>query len=303
MSFDYYPVYPYYGFKTECMERPVAFPPQSQDRQPGLEYLMHPRPISENPTYRGSGKLYGRTAVITGGDSGIGRAVAYAFAKEGADLVISYLDEHRDAKETQGRILQLGRRCLLIPGDLKQEAHSAKIVQQTLHTYGKIDILVNNHAVQIAQKSILDITADQLDLTFRTNIYSFFYLTKAALPHMKPGSTIINTTSVTAYEGNKDLIDYSSTKGAIVTLTRSLALSLVEKGIRVNAVAPGPIWTPLTVSTFTPEEVSVFGTNVLMKRAGQPFEIAPSYVYLASDDSFYMTGQVLHPNGGIITGS
>ncbi|GGE29869.1 NAD(P)-dependent oxidoreductase [Marinithermofilum abyssi] len=303
MSSDYYPVYPYYGHKTECIERPVAFPPQSQDRQPGLEYLMHPRPISENPTYRGSGKLHGRTAVITGGDSGIGRAVAYAFAKEGADLVLSYLVEHRDAKETQARILQLGRRCLLIPGDLKQEAHSAKIVQQTLHTYGKIDILINNHAVQIAQKSILDITADQLDLTFRTNIYSFFYLTKAALPHMKPGSAIINTTSVTAYEGSKNMIDYSSTKGAIVTFTRSLALSLVEKGIRVNAVAPGPMWTPLTVSTFTPEEVSVFGTNVPMKRAGQPFEIAPSFVYLASDDSRYMTGQVIHPNGGIITGS
>ncbi|PTX61774.1 NAD(P)-dependent dehydrogenase (short-subunit alcohol dehydrogenase family) [Melghirimyces profundicolus] len=303
MNSDYYPVYPYYGRKTECMERPVAFPPQSQDRQPGLEYLMHPRPISENPSYRGSGKLHDRTAVITGGDSGIGRAVAYAFAKEGADLVLSYLDEHRDAKETQERILQLGRRCLLIPGDLKQESHSAKIVQQALDTFGKIDILVNNHAVQIAQKSILDITADQLDLTFRTNLYSFVYLTKAALPHLKPGSTIINTTSVTAYEGSRVLIDYSSTKGAIVTLTRSLALSLVEKGIRVNAVAPGPIWTPLTVSTFRPEEVSVFGTNVPMKRAGQPFEIAPSYVYLASDDSCYMTGQVLHPNGGIITGS
>jgi NAD(P)-dependent dehydrogenase (short-subunit alcohol dehydrogenase family) len=299
----YYPVFPYYGKKTECKEQPVAFPPQNQSRQPGLEYLMQPRPISENPSYRGSGKLHGQTAIITGGDSGIGRAVAYAFAKEGADLVIAYLDEHRDAEETRDRIQQLGRHCLLIPGDLKEESHSLEIVRQTLASFGKIDVLVNNHAVQFPKKSILDITTEQLDLTFRTNIYSYFFMINAALPHMKPGSVIINTASVTAYEGKKDLIDYSSTKGAIVTFTRSLALSLVEKGIRVNAVAPGPIWTPLIVSTFTPEEVSVFGTNVPMKRAGQPFEMAPTYVFLASDDSQYMTGQVLHPNGGTITSS
>ncbi|GGE20253.1 NAD(P)-dependent oxidoreductase [Marinithermofilum abyssi] len=302
-SRDYYPIFPYYAKKTECKERPVAFPPQYQSRHPGLEYLMQPRPISENPSYRGSGKLHGQTAIITGGDSGIGRAVAYAFAKEGADLVIAYLDEHRDAEETQARIQQLGRRCLLIPGDLKEESHSSEIVRQTLARFGKLDVLVNNHANQVKKKSILDITAEQLDLIFQTNIYSFFYLIKAALPHMKPGSAIINTTSVTAYEGMKDLIDYSSTKGAIVTFTRSLALSLVEKGIRVNAVAPGPIWTPLIVSSFTLEEVSVFGTDVPMKRAGQPFEMAPAYVYLASDDSRYMTGQVLHLNGGMFTSS
>ncbi|MFC4076056.1 SDR family oxidoreductase [Salinithrix halophila] len=300
MGPDYYPVYPYYGRKTECREQPLTFPPQSQDRQPGLEYLMEPRPISENPTYRGSGKLHGRTAIITGGDSGIGRAVAYAFAKEGADLVLSYLDEHRDAEETQARILQLGRRCLLIPGDLKQETQSTEIIRQTLHTFGKVDILVNNHAVQFTQKSILDITAEQLDLTFRTNVYAFFYLTKAAVPHMKAGSAIINTASDAAYEGLKNMIDYTATKGAIVSFTHSLSLSLVEKGIRVNAVAPGPIWTPLTVSSLSPEEVSVFGTSVPMKRAGQPFEMAPAYVYLASDDSRYMNGQVLHPNGGML---
>ncbi|PLR76285.1 NAD(P)-dependent oxidoreductase [Bacillus sp. V3-13] len=301
-----YPVYKYFGKEKKCEEVPTAFPPQHQDQHPGLEYLMFPRPISENPNYIGSGKLKGKVAIITGGDSGIGRAVAYAFAKEGADVAISYLYEHKDAKETQKRISELGRRCLLIPGDLQEEAMSHEVVNQTVHFFGKIDTLVNNHAVQYVQKSILDITAEQLDRTFRTNIYSFFFMTKAALPFLKRGSAIINTTSVTAYEGNEQLIDYSATKGAILTFTRSLSLSLIKKGIRVNGVAPGPIWTPLIPSSFSAEDVKTFGTytpKVPMNRAGQPYEVATSYVFLASDDSSYMSGQILHPNGGVMSGS
>ncbi|TYR80803.1 SDR family oxidoreductase [Priestia megaterium] len=298
-----YPKYPYYGFKQKCETVPVAFPPQHQDVHPGLEYLMNPRPISENPSYKGSGKLKGKVAIITGGDSGIGRAVAYAFAKEGAHLVIPYYNEHRDANETKQRIEQIGRRCLLIPGDLTDERLSTYIVEQTIAHFGRLDILVNNHAVQYSCDSLLNISAEQLDRTFKTNIYAYFYLTKAALPYLKKGSSIIITTSVTAYEGKKQLLDYSSTQGARVAFIRSLSASLVEQGIRVNGVAPGPVWTPLTTSTYTPEEVSVFGTNVPMKRAGQPFELAPAYVYLASEDSCYVTGQVIHVNGGTITSS
>ncbi|RFU69363.1 SDR family oxidoreductase [Peribacillus saganii] len=301
-----YPVYEYYGKEKKCKAIPVAFPPQHQDRHPGLEYLMVPRPISENPDYRGSGKLIDKTAIVTGGDSGIGRAVAYAFAKEGADVAIVYLNEHEDANETKHRVEQLGRRCLLIPGDLQNEAMSYEAIKQTIQHFGKIDILVNNHAVQYVQKSILDITAEQLDITFRTNIYAFFYMTKAALPYLKRGSSIINTTSVTAYEGNKELIDYSATKGAILTFTRSLSLSLITKGIRVNGVAPGPIWTPLIPSSFSASNIKTFGTftpAVPMNRAGQPFEVATSYVFLASDDSSYISGQILHPNGGVMSGS
>ncbi|WP_026673237.1 SDR family oxidoreductase [Alkalihalobacterium bogoriense] len=301
-----YPVYNYYGKEKKCEEVPVAFPPQEQQQHPGLEYKMIPRPISENPHYIGSHKLKDKIAIITGGDSGIGRAVAYAFAKEGAHIVIPYLCEHEDAKETKARVEQLGRHCLLIPGDLQDETMSYEVVNQTVQHFGKIDILVNNHAVQYVQKSIEDITADQLDITFRTNIYAFFFLTKAALPFMAPGSSIINTTSVTAYEGEPDLIDYSATKGAINAFTRSLSLSLADKDIRVNGVAPGPIWTPLIPSSFSAEDVKTFGTDtprVPMKRAGQPFEVAPSFVFLASEDSTYMTGQILHPNGGEITSS
>ncbi len=301
-----YPVYKSLGVREECNEVKLLFPPQHQDCHPGLEYLMQPRPISSNPYYKGSGKLKDKVAVITGGDSGIGRAVAYLFAKEGADVVISYLCEHEDAKETKNNIECLGRRCLLIPGDLKNEEMSDIVIQKTIECFGKIDILVNNHAVQYVQRSILDITAEQLDNTFRTNIYAYFFMTKAALPYLKKGAVIINTTSITAYEGNKDLIDYSSTKGAITTFTRSLSQSLVGQGIRVNGVAPGPIWTPLTPSSFSAEEVETFGSGtskVPMNRAGQPFEIATSYVFLASDDSSYMSGQILHPNGGMIVGS
>ena len=299
-----YPVYKYIGTKEVCEEVDLAFPAQHQDRHPGYEFEMHPRPISENPYVLGSHKLKEKVAIITGGDSGIGRAVAYAFAREGADIVISYLNEHRDAEETKEHIESLGRRCLLVPGDLQHKEMAHHVVNEAIKTFGKIDILVNNHAVQYIARSILEITEEQLDKTFRTNIYAFFFMVQAALPHLKSGSSIINTTSVTAYEGNESLIDYSSTKGAILTFTRSLSKSLVNLGIRVNGVAPGPIWTPLTVSSWSAEEVETFGTltpQVPMNRAGQPFEVASNFLFLASSDSSYMTGQVLHPNGGTIT--
>ncbi|MDK8640012.1 SDR family oxidoreductase [Niallia taxi] len=293
-----YPEYPYYDHKQEVKNTPIAFPPQHQNRMPGFEYEMNPRPISENPNYKGSGKLKGKVAIITGGDSGIGRAAAYAFVKEGAKVVIVYLNEHRDAQETEQRINQLGGESLFIAADLRVEENAAVVAQQAIQRFGKIDILVNNHAVQFVQKSILDITKEQLTNTFETNIFSFFYLIKAVLPHLKAGSSIINTTSVTAYEGNKDLIDYSATKGAILTLTRSLSMSLAKKKIRVNAIAPGPIWTPLIPASFSEKNVMTFGTDTPWKRAGQPFELAPAYVYLASDDSGYTTGEVIHINGG-----
>jgi len=293
-----------YGTITDCTEVPIAFPPQHQNEQPGMEYLMKPVPVSE------CGKKYprlkGKTALITGGDSGIGRAVAYDFVKEGAMVAIVYYDEDYDANNTAKRIEELGGTCILMRGDLKNPRFAKQCVEKTIHCFGKLDILVNNHAVQFIQRSILDISHEQLEYTFRNNVFSFFYLIQYALPHMKKGSCIINTTSVTAYEGNKDLIDYSSTKGAITALTRSLSLSLAEKGIRVNAVAPGPIWTPLIPASYSAKEVETFGiktSKVPMMRAGQPCEVSPCYVFLASDDASYMTGQVLHPNGGTITGS
>ena len=275
-------------------------PPQHQDRQPGLESEMTPRPQAEDSTYQGSGKLRDKIALITGGDSGIGRAVAIAFAKEGADVAIAYLNEHDDAKETKQKVEQEGRRCVAIAGDIGDEAFCQQAVQQTVDELGKLDILVNNAAEQHPQDSIEKISAEQLERTFRTNIFSMFYLTKAVLPHLQPGSAIINTTSVTAYKGSPQLLDYSSTKGAIVAFTRSLSQSLIEKGIRVNGVAPGPIWTPLIPATFPEEKVESFGAQVPMQRAGQPEEIAPSYVFLASDDASYMAGQILHPNGGTV---
>ncbi|WP_044639999.1 SDR family oxidoreductase [Risungbinella massiliensis] len=293
-----YPTYPYIGWEVQCDNIPISFPPQHQDRQPGFEYLMEPRPIVENPKYMGSQKLKNKVAIVTGGDSGIGRAVAIAFAKEGADVVIAYLDEHRDARETKQRIKELGRCCKIIAADLRKEDSCIYVVKKAIKKFGRIDTLVNNHAVQFPQKSILDITAKQLQNTFQTNILSFFYMTKAVLPYLRKGSSIINTTSVAAYRGERELIDYSSTKGAIVSFTRSLSLSLIEKGIRVNGVAPGPIWTPLIPATFSKERVKTFGTETPMKRAGQPFELAPAYVYLASDDSAYVSGQILHVNGG-----
>jgi len=275
-------------------------PAQSQSQQPGRESEMTPRPQAEDSSYRGSDKLLNKVALITGGDSGIGRAVAIAFAKEGADVAIGYLNEHEDAKETKQHVEKLGQRCLTIAGDIGNEQFCQQAVEQVVAEMGQLDILVNNAAEQHPQDSIEKISAEQLERTFRTNIFSMFYLTKAALPHLKAGSAIINTTSVTAYKGSPQLLDYSSTKGAIVAFTRSLSQSLVEKGIRVNGVAPGPIWTPLIPSTFPPEKVESFGQEAPMARAGQPEEIAPSYVFLASDDASYMAGQILHPNGGIV---
>ena len=295
-----YPEYPYIGFKDENLKTPLTFPPEHQDTQPGMEYLMNPAPLFENPNYVPSGKLNGKVALITGGDSGIGRAVALLFAKEGADIVISYFNENQDANFIKEKIEDLGRSCILIPGDLRKEDTSTKIVNTTIDCFGKIDILVNNCGVQFPQNSILDISASQLKDTFETNVFSFFYLTKAVLPYLEVNSSIINTTSITAFEGKKNLIDYSATKGAITVFTKSLALSLSDSKIRVNAVAPGPIWTPLIPSSFKDSEVEIFGTDVPLKRAGQPFELAPAYLYLASDDSRYVTGQIIHVNGGSI---
>lgn len=293
-----YPTYPYYSQKEECKEVPLSFPPQHQDQQPGLEYLMNPRPIFDNPEYRAGGKLKGKTAIITGGDSGIGRAIAVAFAKEGADVSIVYLNERKDAMETKQWVEHYGGRCLLIEHNLRVEENAISAVQSTVQTFGKIDIVINNCGVQFPQNSILDIDSSQLHNTFATNIFSYFYITRAALPYLKDGDSIINTASITAYQGKKNLIDYSATKGAIVSFTRSLSLSLDEQGIRVNAVAPGPIWTPLQPSSYDAQTITTFGTETPMKRAGQPFELAPAYVYLACDDSRYVSGQVLHVNGG-----
>jgi NAD(P)-dependent dehydrogenase (short-subunit alcohol dehydrogenase family) len=295
--------YPYYGYTVKCTEDIETFPPQHQPVQPGIEAIMYPRPIFDNPEYIGSGKLKDKIALITGGDSGIGRAVSVAFAKEGADIVIVYLYEHVDAEATKGMVESLGSRCILIPGDLRDESFCKRIVEITISSFGHLDILVNNAGVQFPQASLLDITTEQLENTFRTNIFPLFHVTKAALPHLKRGSSIINTASITAYTGNKLLIDYSSTKGAVVSFTRSLALNLVDRGIRVNGVAPGPVWTPLIVSSYSAEYVTTFGLDTPMKRAGQPVELAPTYVYLASDDSTYVTGQILHVNGGGFIGS
>ncbi len=275
-------------------------PPQHQDRRPGLESEMTPQPKTVDRRYRGSGKLQDRVAVITGGDSGIGRAVAVLFAKEGADVALLYLNEHKDAQETKRLVEQEGRRGMTISGDVGDERFCRESIDRVVREWGRLDVLVNNAAEQHPQETIEKITADQLERTFRTNIFSYFYMTKAAMPHLGEGSTIINTTSVTAYKGNPLLLDYSSTKGAIVAFTRSLSQSLADKHIRVNAVAPGPIWTPLIPSTFPEDKVASFGAGVPMKRVGQPEEVAPSYVFLASDDASYMTGQVLHPNGGTV---
>lgn len=275
-----------------------GFPPQHQDGQPGREAQMNPQPSAEGRTYRAAGKLKNKSALITGGDSGIGRAAAIAFAKEGADVAIAYLNEHEDANKTKELIEQEGRKCILIAGDVGNENFCRKIVEETLGAFGRLDVLVNNAAEQHVKQSILDISAEQLERTFRTNIFSMFHTVKAALPHMKQGARIINTTSVTAYRGSAHLLDYSTTKGAIVAFTRSLSQQLADKGILVNAVAPGPVWTPLIPASFPAEKVAEFGTSVPLGRAGQPDEIAPCYVFLASDDSSYMTGQVLHPNGG-----
>lgn len=271
-----------------------------QKKQPGIQAKMKPKPKSVDENYIGSNKLKNKVAIITGGDSGIGRSVALFFAKEGADVVITYLNEHQDAQKTKEGVEAEGRSCLLLPGDIRREKFCHQVIKKTISNFKKIHILVNNAAEQHPKKSIVNISSAQLHHTFETNVFSFFYMIQAALPYLKKGSAIINTTSVTSYRGSDHLIDYSATKGAIVALTRSLSLSLAKKEIRVNAVAPGPIWTPLIAATFKQEHIKKFGEKVPMGRAGQPEEIAPCYVFLASDDASYMTGQVLHPNGGEI---
>lgn len=277
-------------------------PEQSQARQPGRQHEMDPQPVTIRGDYRGSDKLAGKAALISGGDSGIGRSAAVMFAREGADVTIVYLEETADAQETKAMIEKEGRTCLLLAGDIGDAAFCQKVVEEAARAFGRLDILVNNAAEQHPQEDIGDIDESQLLTTFRTNVFSMFYLTQAALPHLKKqeGSSIINTTSVTAYRGSPTLLDYSATKGAIVAFTRSLAHRLVKEGIRVNAVAPGPIWTPLIPASFDEEKVAQFGSDSPMGRAGQPYECGSCYVFLASNDSSYMTGQVLHPNGGEI---
>ncbi|MES2538211.1 MAG: SDR family oxidoreductase [Pseudomonadota bacterium] len=284
---------------SKQQEKP-AFPPQHQDRQPGIEADMQPRPQSFAQHYRACGKLQDKVALITGGDSGIGRATSIAFAKEGANVVIVYFDEHEDAAETKQAVEQAGRQCITLAGDVGDPEFCRKMIDAAITAFGKLDILVNNAAEQHPQESIEDISAEQLERTFRTNVFAMFHAVKAALPHLQPGARIINTTSVTSYRGSAHLVDYSATKGAIVAFTRSLSQQLAERDIHVNAVAPGPIWTPLIPSTFAADKVASFGTDVPLGRAGQPDEVAPCFVFLASDDSSYMTGQVMHPNGGEI---
>jgi NAD(P)-dependent dehydrogenase (short-subunit alcohol dehydrogenase family) len=279
-----------------------SIPPQEQDRQPGRQAEMRPRPKAEMECYRAASKLEGKAALISGGDSGIGRAVVIAFAKEGADIAILYLEEHEDAESTKSLVEAAGRRCLLLAGDVGDETFCRDAVGRAVQAFGRLDVLVNNAAVQYPQDNLEDISVEQMERTFRTNIFGMFHLTKAVLPHLKEGSTIVNSTSVTAYRGSPHLIDYASTKGAIVAFTRSLAGNLKKRKIRVNAVAPGPVWTPLIPSSFDADHVEGFGADTFMGRPAEPDEIAPSYVFLASGDSICMTGQVLHPNGGEIVG-
>ncbi|HWG92093.1 MAG TPA: SDR family oxidoreductase [Candidatus Thermoplasmatota archaeon] len=281
-------------------EQKKTLPAQKQDQQPGLESEMTPRPRWRARDYRPAGKLEGKVALITGGDSGIGRAVALLYAKEGADVAICYLNEHEDARVVKEAVEAEGRRCVTIAGDIGDESFCQEVVDRVVEELGGLDILVNNAAEQHERDGPEDINYGDLDRIFRTNIFSHFFFTKAALPHLKAGSAILCTTSVTAYKGNPKLLDYSVTKGAIVSFVRSLSKDLVERGIRVNGVAPGPIWTPLIPASFKPEEVEEFGAKYPMGRPGQPEEVAPCFVFLASDDSSYMTGQILHPNGGEI---
>jgi NAD(P)-dependent dehydrogenase (short-subunit alcohol dehydrogenase family) len=279
---------------------PTSQPPEQLDERPGDQGDMEMQPQTDTSAHIGTDKLRGKVAIITGGDSGIGRATAIAFAKEGADIVIAYLEEDEDAKEAKDLVEKHGQKCLLVRGDVGSEAHCQALVKQTIQELGRVDIVVNNAGEQHPQNDLEGITEEQLESTFRTNIFSMFFLSKAALPHLKEGSSILNTASVTAYRGHPELLDYASTKGAIVSFTRSLAMNLADKQIRVNAVAPGPIWTPLIPSTFPKEKVQTFGKDTPMKRAGQPYEVAMAFVFLASEDASYMTGQTLHVNGGAV---
>ncbi|WP_062515200.1 SDR family oxidoreductase [Halobacillus sp. KGW1] len=278
-------------------------PAQEQGSQPGMESEMQPLPLQADTDYQSGNKLQGKVALITGGDSGIGRSVAIGYAKEGADVAISYLEEHEDAEHTKQLVEAEGRRAILIAGDVGDEDVCKQAVQRTVDKLGQLDILVNNAAEQHPKDDLLDITTEQLESTFRTNIFSMFHLTKAAIPHLKQGSAIINTASINPYTGNPQLVDYTATKGAVVAFTRSMAQQLVDTGIRVNGVAPGPIWTPLIPATFPKEDVEEFGTSTPMGRPGQPVEHVGSYVLLASDDSTYITGQFIHINGGMYTSS
>ncbi len=277
-------------------------PAQKQDRQPGRESEMRPQPDYQ-PKYPGCGRLKDKVALITGGDSGIGRAVAVAMAREGAKIAIVYLEEHKDADETIAAVEREGSRAIKVAGDVGDEQFCRDAVDQTMKAFGRLDILVNNAAEQHETEDFREIDRRQIERTFRTNVFSFFFMTKHALAHMHKGASVINTTSVTAFQGHKTLLDYAANKGAIVAFTRSLSEALVEQGIRVNAVAPGPIWTPLIPASFEPERVAKHGASAPMKRAGQPNEVAPCYVFLASEDASYMSGQVLHPNGGNVVGS
>jgi len=283
---DHYPIPPY---------------PNQEQEVPGTEDKLNPKADHGEDSYKGSGKLTGRKALITGGDSGIGRAVAIAFAREGADVLISYLDEHEDAQETARYVQDAGRKAVIIPGDISDEEHCRLLIERAVNEFGGLDILINNAAYQMARQSIQDVSADEWDRTFRTNIYSMFYLCKAAEPYLKPGSTVVNTTSVNAYKAPPILVAYSATKGAIQNFTASMAQLWAEKGIRVNCVAPGPVWTPLIPATMPQEEVENFGKNVPLQRAAQPAELAPAYVLLASNDSSYMTGSTIQVTGGYPT--
>lgn len=296
----------FYNYHGNCGVKSIQYnilaPEQCQEKQPGMEHKMTPRPIFNNPNYIGSGKLMNKVAIITGGDSGLGRAAAVAFAKEGAKLVIPYYDEHEDANETKKCIETLGSECLLLSGDIADEKFSKKIVEETLMKFGRIDILVNNAGVQYQQDDLTCITKEQFDKTMKVNVYGMFYLTKEVLPHLKSGASIINISSVTTFYGEPQLIDYVTTKGAIVGFTRSLARSLALRNIRVNAIAPGYFWTPLQPACWVKEKIPSLGADAAMARMAMPYELAPTFVYLASSDSSYVTGQVMHVNGGQVMG-
>ncbi len=279
-----------------------TFPAQSQEHQPGREAAMHPRP-DYTPRFPSSGRLAGKVALITGGDSGIGRACSVLFAREGAAVAIVYKEETDDAEETRRLVEAEGQPAILVAGDIGDENFCRDAVSRTLAAFGRLDVLVNNAAEQHPVEDLTELSAEQLDRTFQTNVYGYFFMTKAALPHLEKGATIVNTTSVTAYRGSKALLDYSATRGAIVALTRSLSQALANRGIRVNGVAPGPIWTPLIPASFKPEKVEKFGEDQPLGRAGQPNEVASCHLFLACEDSSYMSGQILHPNGGELVGS
>ena len=295
--------YNYYdNIGVQSKKYQILAPEQEQQVQPGMEYLMTPRPIFDNPNYKGSSKLKDKVAIITGGDSGLGRAAAIAFVKEGAKVVIPYYNEHKDAMDTKNYIESIGGQCLLMSGDIADKNFSKQIVAKTLETFGKIDVLVNNAGVQYQQDYLDCISDEQFDRTMKVYIYGMFYLTREALPHMKPGSSIINLSSVTTFYGEPQLIDYVTTKGAIVGFTRSLARNLALKNIRVNAIAPGFFWTPLQPACWVKEKIPSLGADSAMARGAMPYELAPTFVFLASDDSSYMTGQVMHVNGGQVMG-